>query len=126
MLGLNVKVFPMPLSKQPALLIDVIKRPSIFVQECRVCFFSPGLFIFYLFIFLSPKPLQKRLKSITAFKRKPHTTVFSIFKDFMVNLNIPQIYKGNNSIYSKIKIKKKSDLEAFHMIKLMSSKSYLF
>lgn len=95
MLVLNVKVFPMPLSKQPALLIDVIKRPSIFVQECFV--FFPWVFLFIYLYFLSPKPLQKCLKSITAFKRKPHATVFSIFKDFMVNFNIPQIYKGNNS-----------------------------
>lgn len=104
MLVLNVKVFPMPLSKQPALLIDVIKRPSIFVQECRICFvFFPWVFLFIYLYFLSPKPLQKRLKSITAFKRKPHATVFSIFKDFMVNFNIPQIYKGNNSKFKNLK-----------------------
>lgn len=98
MLGLNVKVFPMPLSKQPALLIDVIKRPSIFVQECCICFvFSPLGFLF-IYLFFVPQTTTETFKEYHCLQAKTsYYCFFSIFKDFMVNFNIPQIYKGNNS-----------------------------
>lgn len=71
MLVLNVKVFPMPLSKQPALLIDVIKRPSIFVQECRICFvFFPLGFFIYLFIFFVPQTTTETFKEYHCLQAK--------------------------------------------------------
>lgn len=109
--GLKCQSFPHAL-KQTACPAHRCNKKTIYFcpgMPHLFCFFPLGFLFIYLY-FLSPKPLQKRLKSITAFKRKPHATVFSIFKDFVVNFNIPQIYKGNNS---KFKNKKKIWLESF-------------
>lgn len=124
MLVLNVKVFPMPLSKQPALLIDVIKRPSIFVQECHICFvFFPWVFYLFIYIFCPPNH-YRNVQRVSLPSSENLMLLFSVSS--RTSWLILTFHKFIKAIIQNLKIKKKSDLKAFHMIKLMSSKSYLF